>query len=40
MSQNARDLIELRADLPNSPELRRIAASLIAAGCFPELGGL
>lgn len=39
MSQNAKDLIELRADLPASLELRRIAAALIAEGCSSELGG-
>ena len=40
MSQNARDLIELRADRPASPELRRLALNLIAAGVASMRGGL
>jgi len=40
MSQNAKDLQELRADRPQSLELRRIAAALIGAGVADERGGL
>ncbi|WP_260431970.1 hypothetical protein [Burkholderia stagnalis] len=32
MSQTARDLLELRRDFPESPELRRLALNLIAPG--------
>lgn len=39
MSQAARDLQELRADLPASLELRRLAAALISAGCADERQG-
>lgn len=39
MSSTARDLIELRADFPQSLELRRIAAALIGAGCADVRGG-
>jgi hypothetical protein len=39
MSQNARDLIELRRDVPASLELRRITTNLIAAGCASDRAG-
>lgn len=39
MSQNARDLIELRRDCPHSPELRRLALNIIAAGMRNVHGG-
>ncbi|WP_267478974.1 hypothetical protein [Burkholderia sp. B21-005] len=39
MSQAARDLIELRRENPHSPELRRIALNLIAAGVANALEG-
>ncbi len=39
MSQTARDLIELRREIPNSPELRRLALNLISAGVASMLGG-
>lgn len=32
MSQNAKDLIELRRDVPMSRELRRLALNIIAPG--------
>lgn len=38
MSQAARDLIELRAELPASLELRVIAAQIIARGMRSESG--
>lgn len=40
MSQNARDLVELRRDYPTSAELRRLALNIIAPGCASERGGL
>lgn len=40
MSQQAKDLQELRRDLPASLELRRLASMLIQAGVASELGGL
>jgi hypothetical protein len=39
VSQNAKDLIGLRRDDPNSPELRRLALLLIAAGVACQRGG-
>ena len=39
MSQNAKDLIELRKDFPASPELRRLALNLIAPGVADARGG-
>ncbi|CAE6811004.1 hypothetical protein R69746_05617 [Paraburkholderia aspalathi] len=39
MSQNAKDLIELRRDVPASLELRRIAMNLISAGCADQRSG-
>ncbi|WP_256260119.1 hypothetical protein [Burkholderia ubonensis] len=39
MSQTARDLMELRRDLPTSPELRRLALNIIAPGVAPVRGG-
>ena len=40
MSQNARDLLELRKDNPQSQELRRLAMNLISAGvrCYMSSG--
>ncbi|WP_277399106.1 hypothetical protein [Burkholderia sp. Ac-20344] len=32
MSTTARDLLELRREVPQSPELRRLALNLIAPG--------
>jgi len=40
MSQIARDLQELRADCPWHPELRRLAAELLAMGLRDERSGL
>lgn len=40
MSQNAKDLLELLKDDPRSPELKRIALNLIAAGVACVRGGL
>ncbi|WP_342705190.1 hypothetical protein OHZ10_29365 [Burkholderia arboris] len=40
MSQIARDLLELRRDSPNSPELTRLALNLIAPGVASLLGGI
>ena len=40
MSTQARDLIELREELPNSLELRRIAAAIIASAVRDERSGL
>jgi hypothetical protein len=39
MSTNARDLAELRRDDPNSAELRKIAANIIAAGVKDQREG-
>lgn len=40
MSREARDLLELRADCPSHPELRRLAAALLAMGLRDERLGL
>lgn len=40
MSIQARDLLDLRAEVPASPELQRIAAELIAEGVADERDGL
>ncbi|WP_274533461.1 hypothetical protein [Paraburkholderia dilworthii] len=39
MSQDARDLTELRREYPASPELRKIASALIGAGVKDEREG-
>lgn len=39
MSTNARDLLDLRRDDPASPELRKLALNLIAAGVADMRGG-
>jgi hypothetical protein len=39
MSQTARDLLELRAEHPQSLELRRLALALIAAGVASQMSG-
>jgi hypothetical protein len=39
MSQTAKDLLELRKDAPQSPELRRIALNLIAPGVRSDRKG-
>ncbi|WP_257785988.1 hypothetical protein [Burkholderia ubonensis] len=40
MSQQASDLLALRAENPTHPELRRLAASILAIGLRDERLGL
>lgn len=39
ISQTASDLLGLRRDDPQSPELRRLALALISAGVASDRGG-